>query len=424
MNTKELAPKLRNPVSKSRAYGISKIDEKGWEHIPFVVPMPPPKKLEGKLPYKLIAEAQRVLSALPSPKEMSPIDKIIHYLFVRREVVQSSRLEGTWSTIDHALTPGDVSDSGEGKNEHVAVRSYAKVMEDIILEATKKKEAIYSVNFIRRIQKHIVESDPQSRGVPGKLRTPGEPGSIVTIGGMNRKEESRYNPAPPLEVRRCLDEVVGWLKDEDIALHGDAGTGLSLPVRLAVGHAHFEAVHPFTDGNGRTGRALWAIQMICSGSIPLYLSGYVEARKTDYVHGLEQAQKQLNYIPLVEFICNAIIESSIELRKSQEVIVALPEVWKKRGKFRANSAAERSLQVLLRYPIVSSLILQQELGISGPASTNAINQLVEWKILRLRQFENRRPLYAAEDLIQILARPFGSDIDLALEKSTGLLMLE
>ncbi len=421
MKTTELAPILQNPISTKNTFGVARLKEKGWENIPFVVPPPPPKKLAGSLPFKLLAEAQKVLSALPTPSEMTELDKLVSYLFVRREVVQSSRLEGTWSTIDHALTPGELSDSGEGKSEHIAVRSYAKVMEAIIAEANTKKEKVYSIQLISRIQKEIVESDPNSKGVPGKLRTPGAPGSIVTIGGMNRKENSTYNPAPPSEVKRCLSEVIEWLKDEDLALQGDAGSGLSLPIRLAVGHAHFEAVHPFTDGNGRAGRALWAIQMICAGSMPLYLSGYVEARKDDYIRGLEQAQKKLNYVPLIEFICHAIIESSLELKKTQEVIVSLPEVWKQRGKFRRNSAAERALQLLLHYPILTSAILQKELGISGPASTNAINLLLEYKIIRHRQFENRRPVYAAEELIQLLARPFGSDIEIALEKGMTLL---
>jgi Fic family protein len=421
MKTTDLAPILQKPITSKTKFGIARLEEKGWENIPFVVPPPPPKRLERSLPFKLIAEAQRALSALPTPSEMTELDKLVSYLFIRREVVQSSRLEGTWSTIDHALTPGDLSDSGEGKSEHIAVRSYAKVMEEVIAQAMTKKEEIFSIKLISKIQREIVESDPNSNGVPGRLRTPGSPGSIVTIGGMNRKENSTYNPAPPGEVKRCLSEVIEWLKDEDLALQGDAGSGLSLPVRLAVGHAHFEAVHPFTDGNGRTGRALWAIQMICAGSMPLHLSGYVEARKEDYIRGLEQAQKKLNYAPLIEFICNAIIESSLELKRTQEVIVSLVEVWKQRGKFRKKSAAERALPLLLHYPILTSAILQKELEISGPASTNAINLLVERKIIRHRQFENRRPIYAAEELIQILARPFGSDIDLSLEKGRMLM---
>lgn len=111
----------------------------------------------------------------------------------------------------------------------------------------------------------------------------------------------------------------------------------------------------------------------------------------------------------------------VEVKKSKEVISNLEDVWKKRGKFRAKSAAERALKVLLSKPIITSSVLQEELQISGPASTNAINQLVDKGIIVHRKFENRKPVYAAEELIQILARPFGSEVELALEKARRLL---
>ena len=77
--------------------------------------------------------------------------------------------------------------------------------------------------------------------------------------------------------------------------------------------------------------------------------------------------------------------------------------------------------MLLTKPIISSALLESELGISKTASVDAINSLEEKKIIRLRRLENRRRIYAAEELIQILSRPFGSEIDLALEKATMLL---
>jgi Fic family protein len=420
MKKTELAATLQQAPTRARPYGVVKIDDPDWQHITFVIPPPPPHAVDSSLPYKSISSALKVLSALPAPNEMSELDKLINYLFVRREVVQSSRLEGTWSTIDHALTPCDDDNDVDIKDEHQAVRSYAKALENVIDEAIQKKERIFSAALVCELQKKIVEHDPNSKGTPGKLRTPGEPGSIVTIGGLNRKEDSIYNPVPPAEVKRCLGEVLAWLGNKSLAEIGDAGTGLTLPVRLAIGHAHFEAVHPFTDGNGRTGRVLWSLQMVCSGHMPLYLSGYVEAMRVQYIKALEEAQKRLNYNPLIEFICNAIIESSLEVKKSKEIIKSFHDIWKKRGQFRRNSAAERSLQLLLHKPIITASVLQRELGISGPASTNAINQLVNKKIIRHRRFENRKPVYAAEELIQILSRPFGGEIELALEKAKRL----
>jgi Fic family protein len=421
MKKTDLAPILCQDFTPATNCGVMKVNDPHWKNIVFVVPPPPPTKINQKLPFKKISQAIKVLSLLPSYKEMSELDKLINYLFVRREVVQSSRLEGTWSTIDHVLTPGEIAEVNAGKDEHQAMRSYAKILEQFVEEAFKKKEKIFTPSLVCKIHKAIVENDPNSQGVPGKIRTPGEPGSIVVIGGLNRKEESLYNPAPPSEVKRCLKDVMDWFANEKINQLGDAGMGLTLPVRLAIGHAHFEAVHPFTDGNGRAGRSLWSLQMVCAGHMPLYLSGYVEVKKTEYSQALQEAQKKLNYAPLIEFVCDAIIESDLEVKKSKEVISSLEEVWKRRGKFRAKSAAERSLKVLLNSPIITSSILQKELQISGPASTNAINQLVEKGIIVHRKFENRKPVYAAEELIQILARPFGSDIDLALEKAQKLL---
>lgn len=422
MNINELVSVLQEPFTQEKGFGITKLNAPDWENIYFIVPPPPPKKIDIKsLPHQILAEAIRALAKLPSVSEMDELDKIVNYLFVRREVVQSSRLEGTWSTIDHALTPGSISDEEEGQSSHQAVRSYAKLLEEIIKETNKKKESIFTVDFICRIQKSIVENDSNSKGIPGKLRTHGEPGSIVTIGGSQRKENSIYNPTPPKEVVRCLEEVLEWLRDTELAEKGEVGGGLSLPVRLAIAHSHFEAVHPFTDGNGRAGRSLWPLQMVCAGTMPLYLSGYVEEYKDQYAIVLQEAQKKLNYIPIIEFICEAIVESSLEAKKTKDVIRGLPEMWQERGKFRANSAARKALTLLLTSPIITSAFLEKELNIKKTTADDAIKSLVNKKILRFRERKNRHKVYAAEELIQIISRPFGSDIDLALEKAQRLL---
>lgn len=427
MKIDELTEELKQPYSRERGYGVTKLNEPGneWNHIYFVVPKPPISDIPQNLPHHLLNEALKVIGALPRVQEMSDLDKLINYLFVRREVVQSSRLEGTWSTIDHALTPGDLAEGNEGKSEHRAVRSYANLLEEIIEETKTKKERIFTKEFICSVQKRIVENDPQSKGVPGKLRTEGEPGAIVTIGGGMRKENSIYNPAPAFAVHKCLDEVLEWLRDSELAQLGDAAAGgLSLPIRLAVAHAHFEAVHPFTDGNGRAGRALWPVQMVCSGHMPLYLSGYVEAYKTDYGKALEEAQKKINYIPIIEFICNAIIESDLENQRTKEAIKNLEDIWQERGRFRAKSGPRKTLKLLLTRPIITTAVLAEELGLSKTACVDTVNALIDKNIIKMRKTEKRTRIYAAEELIQILSRPFGADIDIAIEKAHILLGLK
>lgn len=427
MKVDELAEDLKQSYSPERGYGITKLKNpnKEWDNIYFVVPKPPIREIPKNLPFQLLSDALKVIGALPRVEEMTEVDKLTNYLFVRREVVQSSRLEGTWSTIDHALTPGEIAEDIEGKNEHQAVRSYANLLEEIVEETRTRKESIFTKEFICSIQKRIVENDPQSKGIPGKLRSEGEPGSVVTIGGGIRTENSIYNPAPAFAVPKCLDEVLEWLRDSELSQLGDAAAGgLSLPIRLAVAHSHFEAVHPFTDGNGRAGRALWPVQMVCSGYMPLYLSGYVEVNKDDYGKALEAAQKKLNYLPIIEFICNAIIESDLENQKTKKAINNLEGIWQERGSFRANSGPRKALKLLLTMPIISTAILAKELGISKTASVDTVNALEAKKIIRFRKTEKRAKIYAAEELTQILSRPFGEDIDLAIEKAHILLGLK
>jgi len=423
MNLDELAETLKQKYTDDRSHGVTKIDLKKYENIYFVVsPAPPLEINKSEIPFKILGKALSVLGSLPSFKEMDELDQIINYLFVRREVVQSSRLEGTWSTIDHALTPGSIAHLNEGKDEHQAVRSYANLLDGIIERTLDQKEKVFNIALIQEIQSRIVENDPNSKGIPGKLRSHGDPGSVVTIGGI-RAEDSKYNPNPASTVRVGLKNVLAWLKDEEFTQKGDAGLGLSLPIRLAIGHSHFEAVHPFTDGNGRTGRAIWPLQMVCSGHMPLYLSGYVEEYKYDYGKALEAAQKKLNYGPMIEFICNAIIDCDLEARQTKEAIQNLGQKWASRGKFKKGSAAKNSLILLLSTPIINAKLLEVELGVSSTVAADTIKALLAKKIIKFRKIENRKRVYAAEELILILSRPYGSEIDLALEKASNLLGL-
>ena len=416
MKKDELNGHLRQEYDKKRGYGITKIQAAGYENIWFVIPPPPPRELPKTLPLSAMGKANATLTRLPSFKEMSPIDELINYFFVRREAVESSRMEGTWSTIDSVLTPAEVYDTEQAKSENLSVKGYALALEKQFNKAFEKKEKVFTEKLLCEIHKDIVSKDPNYRGTPGALREPEKPGSIVQIGGSPRKEESTYNPTPPQHVKASLKNVMEWFSDEGLAQKGDAGiAGFTLAVRLAIGHAHFEAVHPFPDGNGRVGRALWPLQMICADRMPLYLSGYVEDQKAGYSNALQEAQKKLNYAPIIEFVCDAVVQSENEAKVTRAAIEGLPKRWKDRAKFRAGSASSLALDVLLKKPIVTSTTLMDELKLSKQVVSTAINQLVERHIIRARGKVGRTHVYAAEELITLLSRQFGSDAKEALE---------
>lgn len=397
------------------------MDRQDLRNIWFVVPPPPPGRPPRGLPVNLLARANRVMENLPRHDAAGELEKMISFLFVRREAVQSSRMEGTWSTVDHVLTPGELFDRREAKSERASVLGYAAALESEHEKAFRQGCSIFTESLVRALHKKITRVDPHFRGVPGQLRAPGREGSVVFIGGLRRKEESVYNPAPPRHVSRCLNDVLSWMGDPVIVEMGDAGMGMSLPVRMAVGHAHFEAVHPFSDGNGRVGRMLMALQMASVGKLPLYLSGFIEVEKESYFRSLQIAQKKLKYAPIVEFICEAILAAKRESDQTRDSILKLPDQWKSRSRFRRDSTAIKALPFLITSPIFTVRRLSEAMKVSIPAANRAAAELARAKITRERTGYGRNRVFAAEEVIELLGREFGDDPVLALERAGKLL---
>lgn len=412
MKREELTGRLRQPYTTARGFGVEQVDKAGFENLWFVVPPPPPRRLAENPDLKLLRDANLTLQARPRMASATELERTTAYLLLHREAVSSSRMEGALSTVDEVLSPAE-ADSGRETSK--SVRGYANALLHAFDAVEKDGLAALTPELLCALHERFMQNDPHFRGVAGRLRAPGLPGEVVQIGGCGRKEDAIYNPAPPAHVERCLDDVLDWMRDESFANLGDAGMGLSLPIRMAIGHAHFEAVHPFSDGNGRLGRMLWPIQMAAAGILPLYLSGYVEANTDEYGTALAEAQKQLSYRRIVEFVCRAIVVSDEEESQTQRVLQDLPAIWQERGAFRRDSTAQRALDVLLRIPIMTVKLLAAELDVSGQAANEAMRRLEEGAVVKERSGRGRGRLFAAEEVIAVLGRSFGSDPEIALK---------
>jgi len=420
MKREELVGSLRQPYSKERGSGTEKVNKAGSENIWFVVPPKPPYEISDALSLPLVRDANRALQARPSLRSASEIQQTMAYLLVRREAVSSSRMEGTWSTIDEVLSPAT---DDTGRSASASVRGYANAVSYGIQVVRAEGMATLTPKLLCTLHEKVLQKDPAFLGVPGRLRRPGLPGDAVQIGSPGRKEDSIYNPAPAAHVVRCLDDVLHWMADESFLQLGDAGMGMVLPIRLAVGHSHFEAVHPFSDGNGRVGRIIWALQMVAAGRLPLYLSSYVEAERAEYGEALQEAQKQLSYRRIIDFVCRAIIASTEEEAVTRETLQSLPDLWQQRGRFRRGSSASRALELLLRMPVITVKLLADELSVSLPAANEGIKRLEQSGVVRDRSGRGRRRIYVAEEVVNLLSRQFGADIDVALEGARRLLKI-
>jgi Fic family protein len=182
-----------------------------------------------------------------------------------------------------------------------------------------------------------------------------------------------------------------------------------LITRMAVAHAHFEAVHPFADGNGRVGRLLLPLIMAAAGHIPLYLSAYIEANRDAYYAALKAAQQRHLWHEIIGFIADAITGSVDELLATRRALTELRANWIMRRRFRAGSAALRALDVLPHYPVITVGRLAGLLDVSWRQAADAAGQLVAVGILEERTGYRRNRLFAVREALSIINRPFGEE---------------
>jgi Fic family protein len=322
---------------------------------------------------------------------------LITRLLMRREAVSSSAIEGTSSTLDELLQAEETED-GEESAATKQVRSYAQTLERWMPTATKKGPAIFTDNLLKNLHQAVMEDDDSYQDVPGEIRT-----VPVWIGGRDIAY-STYNPPPPAKVRECLDQTLDYLRCE-----GEQVQTQGLLTRMAIGHAHFEGVHPYRDGNGRTGRLLLPLMMAAEGRLPLYLSPYIEAHKGAYGAALKAAQQRLDWPEMVGFIAESVIGTVDELKETISALAKMKEIWLTRRQFRKGSSAMMTLSILTSYPVITVGRLADTLDVSYPAANRCVDQLVECGILTERTGYSRNRLFVAKEVLSIINRPFGEE---------------
>ncbi|WP_239992372.1 Fic family protein [Rhodopila globiformis] len=225
---------------------------------------------------------------------------------------------------------------------------------------------------------------------------------MVSIGGGGNIAYSTYDPAPPVDVAACLQDTIAYMRGDGYeAVHS------SILMRMAVAHAHFEAAHPFRDGNGRAGRLLLLLLMMAAeGHVPLYLSPYIKANKTACHAALKAAQQRLDWQTMTGFFADALVGTVDELPASRRALQELGESWSARRRFRAGSASLRALPLLLDYPVITIGRLASELSVSWAQASAAVAQLVAAGILRERTGYRRNRLFAASEVLALINRPF------------------
>lgn len=353
--------------------------------MPAPLPPVPPIRMEGEL-QALLSQADHALGRLDGSIHTLPNPDLFVFMYVRKEAVLSSQIEGTQSSLQdllaaeaHILSPHSPKDVDEVVN-YVTAMNYG---------LDRLRELPMSIRLIKEIHERLLRGVRGARLTPGELRT-----SQNWIGpsGCNLNEAA-FVPPPPDEVPAALGAMENFLHAE---------SNLPQLVQIGLVHAQFETIHPFLDGNGRIGRLLITF-LLCQRGIllkpVLYLSHFFKKHRTDYYGHLQSIRDHGHWEEWLAFFLRGIVSVSREATETSRRILALREdhrsaVTEHLG--RAAGNGHRILESLYQRPILSVTDVQKLTGTSFAAANILVTRLVSRGILKevTGYKRNRSFLYA------------------------------
>ena len=360
--------------------------------VPTPLPPDPPLRLGGQL-QKRLSQADRALGRLDGSIQTLPNPDLFVYMYVRKEAVLSSQIEGTQSSLQDllaaeakVLAPDRPHDVGEVINYVRAVNYGLERLDELPV----------SVRLIKEIHAKLLEGVRGSRLTPGELRP-----SQNWIGPNDSTlTEATFVPPPPHHVPEALGELETFLHRAD---------DLPLLIKIGLAHAQFETIHPFLDGNGRVGRLLITF-LLCEREVlvkpVLYLSYYFKRYRATYYERLQAVRDAGDWERWLTFFLRGVAEVSAEATETARRILTLREehrtlITERFG--RAAGNAQRLLESLYERPIVSVNDVQDLTGTSYQAANTLVGKMEAQGILREFTGNSRNRRFRYEDYIALFA---------------------
>lgn len=349
-------------------------------------PLPPdPPVLVGPELQHHLSNADRALGRLDGSVETLPHPNLFVYMYVRKEAVLSSQIEGTQSSLQDLLAAEARLAAGVPSDVDEVV-NYVRAMN---LGLERLPTLPMSIRLIREIHHELMKGARGQHLTPGQLRQ-----SQNWIGpGGSTIATATFVPPPPHDVPTLLGNLETFLHHQD---------DLPLLMKIGLAHAQFETIHPFLDGNGRIGRLLITFLLCERNALKkpvLYLSHYFKQHRQEYYDRLQAVRDEGDWEGWLSFFFKGVTEVSLEAAETAKRILVLREDHRRRINDRMGRMAgngHRVLERLYEKPIVSIEDVRVITQTSFQAANTAVRRLVELEILRemTGHARNRRFLYA------------------------------
>lgn len=339
--------------------------------IPAALPPQPPLRIDAEM-HTLLSRADRALGRLDGSVQTLPNPDLFVFMYVRKEAVLSSQIEGTQSSLNDVLEAEASVFDPDRPNDVGEVINYVNAM-NYGLE--RLKDLPVSTRLIREIHEKLLTNVRGQERNPGELRSSqnwiGHSGSTLI--------DAAFVPPPAHEVNQCLSDLEKFI-------HSDA----QIPFLIKIGmvHAHFETIHPFLDGNGRVGRLLISF-LLCESEIlikpVLYISHFFKRNRKEYYDLLQRVRDEGDWESWIKFFLKGIATVSNEATETARTIVSLRERHRHIVTTTFGRAAGNGLQVLeslYERPFIHVGGVQQRLGITYPPANELVRRFVDAGILQ------------------------------------------
>jgi Fic family protein len=377
---------------QGRYVTISTADEKAQAFVP--APLPPrpaidwTPELRSKFDQALLA-----LGRLDSVSTLLPDTSLFLYMYVRKEAVLSSMIEGTQSSLSDLLLFELDQEPGVPLDDVREVSNYVAALDHGL--RLLEKGLPLSLRLFREIHGVLLTKGCGSNQTPGEFRR-----SQNWIGGT-RPGNAAFVPPPAEDVPECMSKLELFLHDQP--------EPTPVLLKAALAHVQFETIHPFLDGNGRLGRLLIAL-LLCEQKVlrepMLYLSLYFKTHRQYYYELLNNVRMTGDWEAWLDFFAEAIIVTATQAVETAQQILDLSNQDRDKisGLGRAAASTLQVHRALMEHPIATSASLVEKTGITPATVNKALGHLEQLGIVKELTARKRNRLFSYAGYIEIMSR--------------------
>lgn len=371
---------------------ISTVGEKAQAFVPAPLPPNPPIEWTPELRNKF-DQALLSLGRLDSVSTLLPDTSLFLYMYVRKEAVLSSMIEGTQSSLSDLLLFELDQEPGVPLDDVQEVSNYVAALDHGL--SLLKEGLPLSLRLLREIHGVLLAKGRGSKHTPGDFRR-----SQNWIGGT-RPGNATFVPPPAQEVVSCMGKLELFLHNQPEAT--------PVLLKAALAHLQFESIHPFLDGNGRLGRLLITL-LLCEQKVLrepiLYLSLYFKTHRKYYYELLDNVRITGDWEAWLDFFAEAVIATATGATETAQQLHNLS--IRDRDKIsELGRAATSTLQVhhaLMVHPIATAGWLVGKTGLTHATVNKAVSHLESLGIVTELTAQKRNRLFSYVDYIDIMNR--------------------